>query len=170
VESVQFVVDETPYACWDWDLSGKNREFLEGLDADYFRYAAETNTTNLDGEDKHWAALSLRVTYSQGLETLFALLCALVQAPQCVVGWMLAYQNRELERLVYKISRRQPVYSRLTVQPSWRNLAELVYCDVVCEPEKKRWMQEGFGKLWERFAGEFTDAKSARNTTAPNTG
>jgi hypothetical protein len=31
--------------------------------------------------------------------------------------------------------------------------------DVVCEPEKKQWIQEGFGKLWRRFAGEFTDVK-----------
>lgn len=36
MERVEFVIDETPYACWDWDLRKKNLEFLDGIDADYF--------------------------------------------------------------------------------------------------------------------------------------
>jgi hypothetical protein len=159
VECAKFVVDETPYVCWDLQLAEKNREFLEGLDADYFRYVAETNAGKLESEDKHWAALALRVSYSQGLETLFALLCALVQAPECVVGWMLAYKNGGLERLVMKISQGQPVHSRLMVLPSWYAIAQGVHADIDCEPVRKQWIQDGFGKLWERFARDFTNAK-----------
>ena len=122
MQVVQFVIDETPYACWDWELTRKNLEFLEGIDADYFRYVAETNGANLEGEDKHRAALSLRLAYSQGLETLFALLCSAVQAPQCVVGWMLSYKNEELQQLVQKITESYPKYLAKSNQVFWLKL------------------------------------------------
>jgi hypothetical protein len=160
LQVVKFVVDETPYACWDWELARKNLEFIEGIDADYFRYVAEANAANLDSNDKHRAALSLRLTYSQGLETLFALLCSAVQAPQCVIGWMLSYKNEELQRVVQKITKGYPVYSKLKDQPiTWEILAKYVHAYLGYTPEKVAWIQEGFGSLWMRFAGEFTNIK-----------
>jgi len=57
----------------------------------------------LEGDQKQYAAATLRIAYSQGLETLFALLCAVVQAPDCVIGWFLKYRNSELFELVRKI-------------------------------------------------------------------
>jgi len=97
LEPVKFVVYDTPHACWDLELRRKNLEFLEGIDAEYFRYVAEMNVTHLESDNKHRAALALRLAYSQGLETLFALLGARIQAPHCVIGWMLAYENKELQ-------------------------------------------------------------------------
>jgi hypothetical protein len=157
---VKFVVDETPYACWDWDLPKKNLDFLDGIDADYFEYVAKANASSLDGEDKHRAALSLRLTYSQGLETLFALLCSAVQAPQCTIGWMLSYKIEELQHLVQKITQGSTVYSRLNIKRiTWDSLAECIHCGLRYEQEKVTWIQEGFGTLWLRFAGEFTNTK-----------
>jgi len=81
----------------------------------------------LDGEYKIDAAIALRMAYSQGLETLFAFLGAAVQAPDCVVGYLLRYENRDLNSLIDKIrhnSRRaagrstdrfKPVLSRLPI-------------------------------------------------------
>jgi hypothetical protein len=160
LQVVKFVVDETPYACWDWELITKNLEFLQGIDAAYFRYVVETNTANIEGEDQHRAALSLRLAYSQGLETLFALLCSAVQAPQCVVGWMLSYKNEELQRLVQKITKGYPIYSRLNEQPvTWGVLSKHTHAYLAYPPEKLAWIQEGFERLWTRFAGEFANAK-----------
>ena len=86
MEVIKFVIHETPFACWDWDLRKKNPEFLEGIDADYFSYVAELNAEPIEVDDKQRAAVSLRLGYSHGLEALLALVCSAVQAPQCAVG------------------------------------------------------------------------------------
>lgn len=155
-----FTVDETPYACWDWDLESKNLEFLAGIDSDYFRYVAEAHAAHLEGDDRHRAALSLRISYSQALEVLFSLLCATVQAPNCVVGWMISYKNFELSNVVRKITNSQPVHNRFKDGPiSWDLLAKHVHSYLEGDTEKINWIQTGFGKLWRRFAGDFLDEK-----------
>lgn len=156
MEVVKFIVDETPYACWDWHLQRKNIEFIEGIDAEYFRYVAELNVTKLDGDDKQRAALALRLAYSHGLEALLALLCSLVQAPQCVVGWMISYKNSELRNLVQKISRHENVYSSLKGTPiTWNLLAKYVHFNLSFDEQKLNWIKNGFGKLWSGFAYDF---------------
>lgn len=163
LQIILFTVDETPYACWDWELSQKNIEFLEGIDSDYFRYVAESNSDNLGDEDKHRAALSLRIAYSQALEVLFSLLCAAAQAPNCVVGWMLAYKNSELRNVVRKITNIQRINSRLKGDPiTWELIAKYVHSHLTYDAKKVEWIQSGFGKLWVRFAKDFLDEKFTR--------
>jgi hypothetical protein len=158
LEVVTFVIHETPFACWDWELQKKNLEFLEGIDADYFKYVADLNLKNLESNDKHKAALSLRMAYSHGLESLFALLCSLVQAPQCSIGWILNYKNSDLVKLVGKISKNEAIYTRFKKTPiSWKLLANRIYANLDYDQEKIALIQDGFGKLWSRFASEFVD-------------
>lgn len=156
MEVITFLVDETPYACWDWHLHRKNLDFIEGIDAEYFRYVAESNIEHLKGDDKHRAALALRLAYSQGLEALLALLCALVQSPQCVVGWMIAYKNNELRTLVQKIGRQEKIHSRLKGSPvTWDLLSKYVHSHLGYEEQKLAWIERGFGQLWNRFANDY---------------
>jgi hypothetical protein len=108
-----FAIDETPYCVWDWDVAGQNLRFLESLDPGYFEHLAKIHGELLEGEEKQYAATALRAAYSHGLETLFALLGATVQAPDCAVGWLLKYQNRELNEVVRKIHNRQSILSKL---------------------------------------------------------
>lgn len=158
MQVARFVVDETPYACWDWDLKEKNLDFLRGIDAEYFWYVAEMNAEHLEGEAKHRAALAIRLAYSQGLEALFALLCSAIQAPECAVGWMLVYRPSDLRKLVSKINARASVLSRVTRPPvTWDGLAEHVHAHLPYEAEKRRWIQEGFAKLWRRWSRELED-------------
>lgn len=158
MEAIKFVIYETPFACWDWELRKKNLEFLEGIDADYFNYVANLNSDHVEDDDKHRAAVSLRLSYSHGLEALFALLCSAVQAPQCAIGYILNYRNTDLLNLVKKISSKEPVYTRLKETPvTWDLLAKHIHSGLGYEEEKKMWIQKGFGKLWSRFANEFTD-------------
>lgn len=158
LEVIKFAIDEIPFACWDWELQKKNIEFLEGIDTDYFKYIAEINAEKLKGNNKHKAALSLRLAYSQGLEALFALLCSAVQAPQCAIGWILNYRNSDLVNLVKKISKREVIYTRFRdTSISWELLAKHVHVNLGYEQEKVAWIQEGFGKLCSWFANEFTD-------------
>ncbi len=150
-----FVVDENPYVCWDWHLREKNLEFLQGIDAHYFRYVVESNAEHLDGDNKHRAALSIRLAYSQALETLFALLGSAVQAPRCPLGWMLAYRT-ELPRVVRKITNGEVILTRSrTPQFSWESISATVHARMGCEEPKKDWIQKGFGECWARFATEF---------------
>lgn len=160
METIGFTVDEEPNACWDWDLSQKNIEFLDSIDAEYFRYVAEVHADHLEGEDCHRSALALRSTYSQALEVLFALLSSLVQAPNCVVGWMLSYKNHQLKNVVRKINDHEQVYTRLNKQKiSWDHLSKHVHSHLGYEQEKMQWIREGFGKLWRSFANDFLDEK-----------
>jgi len=158
MEIIGLIVDQEPHACWDWNLSEKNIEFLDGIDAEYFRYVAEVHADHLEGDDRHKSALALRITYSQALEVLFALLSSLVQAPNCVVGWMLSYNNYQLRNVVKKIHNHEQVYTRFKDQEvSWDILSKYVHSYLGYDEEKTQWIREGFGKLWRRFANDFLD-------------
>lgn len=158
MEVIKFVIHERPFACWDWNLKDKNLEFLKGVDANYFSYVANLNSDHLENDDKHRAAVSLRLAYSHGLEALFALLCSAVQAPQCAIGYILNYRNTDLVDLVKKISNEKPVFTKFKQTPmTWQLLAKAIHSNLSCEEEKKKWIQRGFGKLWSWFAHEFVD-------------
>jgi len=163
LEAVKFAVDETPYACWDLELQKKNLEFLQGIDFEYFEYIAKINIANIENEDKHKAATALRIAFSQGLETLFSLLCSAFQAPHCSIGWLLTYKNYQLIHLVKKISNKEPCYNLLKVSPiTWNELSTFVHSNLIgYEEEKVTWIQNGFGKIWSRFAHQFIDENFA---------
>jgi len=158
MEVVKFVVNNRPFACWDWELQKKNIEFLKGIDPDYFTYVAETNAKNIKEDAKHRAALSLRIAYSHGLETLFALLCSTVQAPDCIVGWMLNYRNSDLKALVNQISFKADIYTRFKIRPvTWEVLSQNINRFPQYKKEKRDWIQKGFSELWRMYASEFVD-------------
>lgn len=159
MESIKFVINDIAFACWDWELGRKNIEFLEGIDSEYFAYVANLHIMHInDDENKHRAALSLRLAYSHGLETLFALLCSAVQAPQCTIGWVLNYRNRNLVDLVRKISQKETVWTKFKQKNiSWNSLGVNIHAYLPYEDDKKKWIQNGFGKLWSRFANDFLD-------------
>ena len=52
LEVFKFVIHETPFACWDWELQKKNREFLEGINAEYFKYVEEVFSFGLTDDAK----------------------------------------------------------------------------------------------------------------------
>jgi hypothetical protein len=110
------LVNDRPYAIWDTDLKRKNIEFLRNFDPEFFSYMADVHIRSLiedqgDSEpdsDKSQepsqrqlqAAIALRSAYSQGLETLFALIFATIQAPHQVPAWMLLYWPKDLYELI----------------------------------------------------------------------
>ena len=162
LECVRFAVDVTPYACWEWDVRGRNLEFLRGIDPGYYQYVADANAEHLDDDEhKHNAALAIRMGYSQALETFFALLGALLQAPECAYGWLMRYRVVELRRLVEKVRYEREV---LTIHdfaryPSWKKLSDGILQFLGHDDEKKAWITEGFAKAWGRFSGDFLNAK-----------
>lgn len=159
---VPFVVDNTPYCIWDWDIKRHNLEFINSIDPRYFEHVASINGDLLNGEDRQYAAIALRTAYYHSLETLFALICATVQAPDCVVGWLLKYQNRELTSVTKKIHKYQPVLSRLQLKPvCWETVAIEINSFDSNDSGKDEQMRKAFGELWRRFAHDFLNEKTA---------
>src|SRR3989344_1883137 len=162
------VIDDTPYLLWDFDLKTHNIEFLENIDLSHFEYLANVHGNQLDGENKHHAALALRTAYSQGLETLFAFLAALIQAPHCVAGWITHYKTKDLESFIYKFQNQQRVYSVLPDEfMSWDGISEAIHMGLVAKDNKeKETIIKGFGRLWRMFAVDFltNEAKDEYNS------
>jgi hypothetical protein len=164
IDNVTIVTDETPFCVWDWNLHGLETQFLAGIDPGYFAYMAKTHEAQLDGEEAQHAALALRMTYRHAQETLMSLLCALVQAPDCVVGWLHKYKNQDLENVVEKLHRRQPVMTKLNLPDlSWDTLSDFVHRSLSLEDkEKEVRIKRGFGTFWSRIASEFLDEGGRR--------
>ena len=157
IQNVRFVVNETPYCLWDLDIYQRNLDFINSIDPKYFEHIANLHSDSLEGDEKQYAAAALRIAYSHGLESLFALLCASVQAPDCIVGWLLKYQNQELYEVVRKISGWETVYSKLRVKPvTWDVVADAVFINFKTgDDEKDSSIRKNFARLWRRFASDY---------------
>lgn len=172
MEHLPFLVWKRPRVYWDPDLQGKNLEFLRGISPSYYEHIAESQEPYLSGEDRETclnAAAAVRIAYGQGLETLMALLCATMQAPACVVGWMHQYRNSELQQMVEAVSKGTASPYVLTgFRPtSWETLSRAIYARVQLEDEGKReFLSEGFARLWERFARDFLAETSIQEYNA----
>lgn len=160
VQYARYAVDDTPYCLWGENLSKHNLDFLKSIDPRYFEHMAHIHGDLLTGEDRQYAAIALRTSYSHGLETLFSFLCAAVQAPECVVGWILKYQNRELFSAVRKIHNRQPIKSKLPVnRVSWDSIAAEIFKFINNDAEQYTRLHNSFARLWRRFAGDFLNER-----------
>lgn len=160
VQYGRFAINETPYCAWDVKLEKKNMDFLNSIDPLYFQHIANIHGQMLESDERQYAAIALRSAYGHGLESLFALLCATVQAPDCVIGWLLKYRNEDLFGLVRKIHEGRPVLTKLAVRPiSWETLAEKINVFSTDDLGKDSRIRTAFADLWERFAIEFLDKK-----------
>ena len=142
---------------WDFDPRAQNLEFLNKIDPQYFHHIADLHGEALKGDNRQYSAAALRVAYAQGLETLFALLCATAQAPEFVLGWLLAYKHNELDSIVGKISNHQPILSTSLRRPvTWDVLAEIVFSRMPAGDDERAARVKGdFAKLWRRFASDY---------------
>lgn len=173
LQSRIFTVGDRPHEVWDWDLDKRNLEYLESLDPDYFLYAARTNYPNLEAQnpkDRQRAATAIRVAHHHGIESLFSLIFAALQARHCVVGWMQVYSPSELQKLVKSVSfssqpaeweevraYRERVLPYVWLEPGefrWEGISEALIRPAGRE-ERATEVQELFAGLWRRFARDF---------------
>ena len=157
-----FMIDDVPWCVWDWNLGELNATFIDGLDPSYFEYLAEVHGCALDSKasDQH-AAVALRTSYHHAMEAFFALLGAMIQAPDCVIGWLHKYTNQQLESLVLKINKRLPVKGKLKLKDfSWKGLAAVVFTHIsLPDKVKEQRIKDEFGKFWGRLADDFVSPK-----------
>lgn len=140
------------------DLPERNLEFLRGLDGGYYEHVATSQARYLaDEESAQYGAVALRIAFEAGTETLLALMCAGMQAPGCVVGWMSLYQNRDLREMLRSMaSTTRPSVMR-PFTADWKDFSGWVLSQADLEPTRRDWLVEGFGTFWERLAQSHLD-------------
>src|SRR6185503_532291 len=156
---VRFAIDTRPCCLWDQEIRRVDSDFIDSIDPRFFEQIANIHGQLLEGDERQYAATALRITYSHALESLFAILSATIQAPDCISGWLLRYQPRELRSFVQKVIDRESVYSKLRITPvSWRALADAVHSLFSTgDRDKDIRIRASFGHLWERFAMDLLD-------------
>ena len=160
-----FMVDAVPYCLW----SEKNPkdltiEFLDNIQPKFFEYQADTNLNKLNYKKRRqMAAIALRTAYSHGLEALFSLLCASIQAPHCVPGWMLFCKNKQLYSLLGKINDSKQIDCMPQVPVSWKNISSAIFASLVLPDKKKEEnIKTGFAKLWSKWSSDFVKGDFSR--------
>jgi hypothetical protein len=151
-----FVVDETPHCMWSLDMKEQNLRYLQGIDPTFFRYVTVAHSEQLEGEKRQHAALAIRLAYAQALETFFALIGATVQAPNCPLGWMLMYENRQLFSVVRKLSDGTPLLTRdISRSVTWQSLSREINVWEIEDKAKESWIKEHFAATWSKLARDF---------------
>jgi hypothetical protein len=154
MEYTVFLVDRTPYGVVEWDLKEKNLEFLNGIDPDYFHYVAKSHLASLDGEDKNRAAVAIRLGFFHGMETLFSIICATLQAPDCYPAWIEKCTSGQLRSMVDTINRGSNHFqNKLNIDwVDWDSMAEKVFfCSKFNEKIPNETIKK-FSQFWSRLS------------------
>lgn len=160
---IPFVIHKQPFCFWDYDIATTNRRFIDRIDPQYFEFVGEVYSqllkSDLGEKQKQYAAVAMRMAYSQGLEVLFSLLFASLQAPNCVVGWLSKYQLKHLRDLIDGIRNYRPMLSRFQNEfREWRDIVTAIFGSLGSEAiEANKGILDGFASLWANFAQDFTE-------------
>ncbi len=158
LSNVVFSVNDDPFCIWDVSLAERNLEYLEQFDCKYFEYLAITGLNGLEDEhhQKH-AALLMRQGLYHGLETLFSMLGALIQAPDCVYGWVLKCNPGDVRRIVQRINQGDDSLPRKLVMNniSWKELSYAIFAHSNSDEGEVKRNADNFCGLWQRLAAHY---------------
>ena len=159
-----FLVDETPYCVWEWDLVKRNLEFLEQIDPKYFEYIAQTHFAEIQGEHAQRAAIALRTNYHQALETFFVLLFAAFQAPDCALAYVQKCTAGQLRRMIRKVQKggRDLFKKQKLVYLTWRTISDTINLFSYKDDKRTKKTKELFATLWGRFGHAYLDDTSSK--------
>jgi hypothetical protein len=157
LEYMLFAVDDQPYCVWGWELRRRNQQYLTGVDHEYFDYLAKTHVVQLESTDSQRSAMALRAAYHHGLETLFTLICAALQAPGCVAAWILLSRSSDLRSLVSAVQGgHAKILNHLSLQEvSWTALSDRINIGSYEDPKRTEETKKLFAELWQRLASDF---------------
>ena len=151
-----FAVGDEPYCLWDSDVAERTRDFLAGLDSEFFSYIL---LVHMETEDEKRASVSIRLALHHGTETLFSLLGAFVQAPDCPYAWIAQCRTEELRKVVSRISAGDDSLITRWEKPilGWADVSAAVLQNCQLGTEKHKHNVAGFGMAWAALAGEVQD-------------
>ena len=156
MQSSIFAVNDEPYCLWEVDLLERTREYLEGLDPEHFDHVLQTN---LESDDEGRLLVVVRMSLHHAIETMFSLLGAFIQAPDCPYAWIAKCSNPDLREVVGRVSRRDATLISKLHLPTlgWHSVAEAVFTAYQSGTERQLKTMYLFGRLWEALARELTN-------------
>jgi hypothetical protein len=156
MDNTIIVVNDEPYCIWDIDISSRNKEFIQGIDADYFQYLNETHQKS---EDEKRASVALRAALHHGMETFFSLLGAFLQAPDAVYAWVAKCNNSDLRAILQRVNANdKSLFIRYGFKKlTWKAIADVVFNCYLSGAEKQQRTAELFSALWQRLSHEYLD-------------
>jgi len=151
-----FLVNDEPYCLWEFDLAARTREFLKGLDPDYFEYCLNVH---IAAENEQRASVAIRINLHHAVETLFSLIGAYVQAPDCPYAWIARCSNAELRAVVQRIGKgNSELFTKLNIAPvTWSSIANTVFDRYMPGTERQKTTAKHFASLWATLAHELAD-------------
>src|SRR5215813_11903501 len=93
-------VNRRPFRVWPRASTYRDQDLILGLQPDLHLRLAKDLADSLGDEDNSHAVLGLRLLYGLSLEAFFALLFAVLQAPEAPSAWLLLYRSEDLEELI----------------------------------------------------------------------
>jgi len=169
IQNVIVMVDEEPYCFWSLNPQGENLEYLNSINGRYFEDMGNVLLEEFGKrEDKLNISTMMRINYYHALETLFSYLCALVQAPDYVVGWIQMASTPNLKHVVARIDSHDDSIKRtLNIDAiSWEELAKQVLQASDRDSEQVNLNILKFGEFWNRLASEFLQEASRNEYNA----
>jgi hypothetical protein len=162
MNSTIIVVNEEPYCIWEKDLKERNQEFINSIDGEYFEYLIKAHSPHIDEKDDKWAAVSLRLGYLHGLETLFSLIGAFLQAPDCAYAWISKCSTGDLRTLISRINKSDPaIFKKWKIQSvSWQAISDIVFSYYVPSTEKNLETRKQFANLWQRLSHDYLESNN----------
>lgn len=156
MQSSIFTVNDSPYCLWEVDVAARNRTFLDGLDPEYFFYLLETY---IGTEDEKRGLIALKIGLHHSIETLFSLLGAYVQAPDCAYAWIAKCSNTELRTFVCRVTQGDDgLITKLNLPNiSWGGIASMVFNTYQSGTERQVKTIEKFATLWGSLSHELLD-------------
>lgn len=153
-----FAVGKRPYCCWDYDHDARTLEFLDGLGVDYFQVVASALAEQLESDDPLPASVALRVNYHQGIEALFSLLAAAVQAPGAVPAWIAMCKTDDLKQIVGWQRDGRSVLTQVGPQRvSFLDISEFVHRFAWPDETGDDSTAADYARFWRRLSSEFLD-------------
>ena len=170
LENVIVVVNEEPYCFWSTNARGENQEYLCSIDGTYFQSIGNLVIEGFakeDGSKSHVSTL-LRLTYYHALETFFSHICAMLQAPDCVVGWVQKASNQDIRNVVRKIDEKDNSIKRtLDIKEiSWESLARSILQVSDTDEHRVEANIKNFSCFWSRIASEYLRPEAAHEYNA----
>ena len=123
----------------------------------YFQYL---NEVHQKAADEKRASVALRAALYHGMETLFSLLGAFLQAPDCAYAWVAKCNNSDLRTILQRINAKDKSlfiryrFKRLT----WKAIADVVFNCYLPGTEKQQRTVDLYSALWQRLSHEYLPA------------
>lgn len=153
------------YGVWQADLPKRNAGWIRAFDPFHFQYLARVHRRRLRSRHAQDAAMALRTAYGIALESFFALVGAMVQAPHATFVWLDLYQLEDLRRVVRSFRGGKAVPKLFLPALSWAALSEEVHGSLDEVKVRERWVKP-FADFWERAAADFLDWSSTTEYNA----